>query len=67
MFQECVISDCGELKEGEDDGAGKTNEGLGDEYPGSPEDASIDVKDVRCDGLMFFFIHSLSHSIILIL
>lgn len=43
--QDCVISDCGSLAAGMDDGVRKSSEGLGDDYPGSPEDADINMKD----------------------
>ena len=44
-FQECVISDCGEIPEGEDDGF-VVDDGTGDKYADFPSDSGIDFLSV---------------------
>ena len=43
--QDCIIADCGELQPGEGDGI-VDNEGLGDVYPGFPDDSDLDFSEV---------------------
>ena len=44
-IQDCVISDCGELAPGEDDGVPADE--TGDDFPTFPDDATdLDFKDV---------------------
>ena len=45
MFQDCIISDCGEIAAGEDDGF-LQDDGTGDVLPDSPNDSGLDFKDV---------------------
>ena len=45
IFQECVISDCGEIPEGEDDGF-VVDDGTGDKYADFPSDSGIDFLSV---------------------
>ena len=45
IFQECVISDCGEIPEGEDDGF-VVDDGTGDKYTDFPSDSGIDFLSV---------------------
>ena len=45
LFQDCIISDCGEIAAGEDDGF-LQDDGTGDVLPDSPNDSGLDFKDV---------------------
>ena len=45
VSQDCIIADCGELQPGEGDGI-VDNEGLGDVYPGFPDDSDLDFSEV---------------------
>jgi len=42
--KECLIDDCGQIAEGEDDGIMMVDDGTGDLLPDSPEDSDIDFK-----------------------
>lgn len=44
-LQDCIISDCGEIAPGEDDGFIK-DDGSGDIYPEWPDDSGIDFENV---------------------
>ncbi len=46
LFQDCVICECGEFTEGESDALKIEDDGTGDVYPDSPEEAALDFKDV---------------------
>lgn len=50
--QPCIISECGEHKEGDDWGVAPID-GSGDTHPDFPEDSDVDFKDV-CAGFFFF-------------
>lgn len=53
FFQECMISDCGELATGEDDGICSADDS-GDQTPDWPEDSQLDFSNVHTFVFDFF-------------
>lgn len=53
FFQECMISDCGELAPGEDDGICSADDS-GDQTPDWPEDSQLDFSNVHTFVFDFF-------------